>query len=212
MIKLYQAHISGNCYKVRLLLHHLGLPFEAVETDIGASGTRSAGFKAKNPIAKVPTVELEPGVFLAESNAILWYFGEGTPFVPSDKLERARMLQWMFFEQYSHEPYVAVARAWIAYFGIPPGKERELEERIQKGYAALDVMEGELKKRPFFAGERYSLADIALYAYTHVAEEGRFDLGRYPAIRAWFERVQAQPRHLRITDAVPTATRRAEPA
>ncbi|MFL5355528.1 glutathione S-transferase family protein [Archangium sp.] len=207
MMKLYQAHISGNCYKVRLLLHHLGLPFEAVETDIGASGTRSAEFKAKNPIAKVPTVELEPGVFLAESNAILWYFGEGTPFVPSDKLERARMLQWMFFEQYSHEPYVAVARAWIAYFGIPPGKERELEERIQKGYAALDVMEGELKKRPFFAGERYSLADIALYAYTHVAEEGRFDLGRYPAIRAWFERVQAQPRHLRITDAVPTATR-----
>ena len=205
MIKLHQFHASGNCYKVRLLLHQLGTPFEAVETDIGASGTRSPEFKAKNPIAKVPTVELEPGVFLAESNAILWYFGEGTPFVPSDKLERARMLQWMFFEQYSHEPYVAVARAWIAFFGIPPGKERELEERIQKGYAALDIMEGELKKRPFFAGNQYSLADIALYAYTHVAEEGRFDLSRYPAIRAWFERVQAQPRHLRITDPVPTA-------
>ena len=114
------------------------------------------------------------------------------------------MLQWMFFEQYSHEPYVAVARAWIAFFGIPPGKERELEERIQKGYAALDIMEGELKQRPFFAGERYSLADISLYAYTHVAEEGRFDLGRYPALRAWFERVQAQPRHLRLTDPVPS--------
>jgi glutathione S-transferase len=207
MIKLHQFHPSGNCYKVRLLLHQLGIPFETVELEIGAKGTRSLEFKAKNPIAKVPTVELEPGVFLAESNAILWYFAEGTPFIPTDKLERARMLQWMFFEQYSHEPYVAVARAWIAYFGIPPGKEQELEERIQKGYAALDVMEGELTKRPFFAGERYSLADITLYAYTHVAEEGRFDLTRYPAIRAWFERVQAQPRHLRITDAAPSAAR-----
>jgi glutathione S-transferase len=205
MIKLHQFHASGNCYKVRLLLHQLGIPFEAMETDIMAGATRTQEFKAKNPIARVPTVELEPGTFLAESNAILWYFAEGTPFIPTDKLERARMLQWMFFEQYSHEPYVAVARAWIAFFGIPAGKERELEERIQKGYAALDVMEGELKKRPFFAGDRYSLADIALYAYTHVAEEGRFDLSRYPAIRAWFERVQAQPRHLRITDPVPTA-------
>ena len=205
MIKLYQFHASGNCYKVRLLLHQLGIPFEAVETDIMAGATRTPEFKAKNPIARVPTVELEPGTFLAESNAILWYFAEGTPFIPTDKLERARMLQWMFFEQYSHEPYVAVARAWIAFFGIPPGKERELEERIQKGYAALDVMEDELKKRPFFAGDRYSLADIALYAYTHVAEEGRFNLSRYPAIRAWFERVQAQPRHLRITDPVPSA-------
>ncbi len=207
MIKLYQFHPSGNCYKVRLLLHQLGIPFETVETEMGPGGTRSLEFKAKNPIAKVPTVELEPNVFLAESNAILWYFAEGTPFIPTDKLERARMLQWMFFEQYSHEPYVAVARAWLAFFGIPPGKERELEERIQKGYAALDVMEGELTKRPFFAGERYSLADITLYAYTHVAEEGRFELARYPAIRAWLERVQAQPRHLRITAAGPSPTR-----
>jgi glutathione S-transferase len=199
MIKLYQFHPSGNCYKIRLLLHQLGIPFEAVETEIGTKGTRSLEFKAKNPIARVPTVELEPGVFLAESNAILWYFAEGTPFIPTDKLERARMLQWMFFEQYSHEPYVAVARAWIAYFGIPPGKEQELEERIQKGYAALDVMEGELTRRPFFAGERYSLADIALYAYTHVAEEGGFPLAPYPAIRGWLARVAAQPRHIPIT-------------
>jgi glutathione S-transferase len=205
MLKLYQFHPSGNCYKVRLLLHHLGTPFEVVETDLMVGAARTPEFRAKNPIGRVPLLELEPDVFLAESNAILWYFAEGTPFIPTDKLERARMLQWMFFEQYSHEPYVAVARAWIAFFGIPPGKERELEERIQKGYAALDVMEGELKKRPFFAGNQYSLADIALYAYTHVAEEGRFDLSRYPAIRAWFERVQAQPRHLRITDPVPAA-------
>ena len=205
MIKLYQFQPSGNCYKVRQLLTHLGTPFEVVEMDLKTGAARTPEFKAKNPIAKVPTVELEPGVFLAESNAILWYFAEGTPFIPSDKLERARMLQWMFFEQYGHEPYIAVARAWIAFFGVPPGKEQELEERIKKGYAALDIMEGELKQRPFFAGQQYSLADIALYAYTHVAEEGRFDLSRYPAIRAWFERVQAQPRHLRITDAVSAA-------
>jgi glutathione S-transferase len=198
VIKLYQFHPSGNCYKVRLLLHQLGIPFETVETDIQAGDTRTPEFKAKNPIARVPTLELEPGAFLAESNAILWYFAEGTPFIPTDKLERARMLQWMFFEQYSHEPYVAVARAWIAFFGVPPGKERELEERIQKGYAALDVMEGELKKRPFFAGDRYSLADIALYAYTHVAGEGGFELERYPAIGAWLERVATEPGHVPI--------------
>ncbi|MFL5350885.1 MAG: glutathione S-transferase family protein [Hyalangium sp.] len=206
MLKLYQFQPSGNCYKVRLLLNQLGTPFQVVEMDLMAGATRTPEFKAKNPIARVPTVELEPGKFLAESNAILWYFAEGTPFIPTDKLERARMLQWMFFEQYSHEPYIAVARAWISFFGVPAGKERELEERIQKGYVALDVMEGELKQRPFFAGNQYSLADISLYAYTHVAEEGRFDLSRYPAIRAWFERVQAQPRHLRITDAVPAAS------
>jgi glutathione S-transferase len=206
MLKLHQFHPSGNCYKVRLLLHQLGIPFEVVEMDLKAGAARAPEFRAKTSIGRVPVMELEPGVFLPESNAILWYFAEETPFIPTDKLERARMLQWMFFEQYSHEPYVAVARAWISFFGIPAGKERELEERIQKGYAALDVMEGELKKRPFFAGGHYSLADIALYAYTHVAEEGRFDLGRYPAIRAWFERVQAQPRHLRITDPVPSAS------
>ena len=205
MVKLYQFHPSGNCYKVRLVLHQLGIPFEVEEMDLMTGAARQPAFKAKNPNARVPLVELEPGVFLAESNAILCYFAEGTPLIPTNKLERARMLQWMFFEQYSHEPYVAVARAWISFFGIPAGKERELEERIQKGYAALDVMEGELKQRPFFAGHQYSLADVALYAYTHVAAEGRFDLSRYRAIPAWFERVQAQPRHLRITDPVPAA-------
>jgi glutathione S-transferase len=205
MVKLYQFHPSGNCYKVRLVLHQLGIPFETREMDILAGDTRKPEFKAINPNGRVPIVELEPGVVLAESNAILTYFAEGTPLIPTDKLERARMFQWMFFEQYSHEPYVAVARAWISFFGIPKGKERELEERIQKGYAALDVMEGELKQRPFFAGNQYSLADVALYAYTHVAAEGRFDLSRYRAIPAWFERVQAQPRHIRITDPAPAA-------
>ena len=198
VIRLYSYQPSGNCYKVRLLLRQLDIPFETIELDLKKGEARTDAFRAINPIGRVPTVELEPGVFLAESNAILWYFAEGTRFVPQDKLERARMLQWLFFEQYSHEPYVAVARAWLAYFGIPPGKEHELAERQQKGYAALDVMEGELSRRPFFAGGDYSLADIALYAYTHVAHEGAFDLSRYPAILAWLEHVRSQPRHIAI--------------
>ncbi len=198
MVRLYEAHVSGNCYKVRLLLHQLAIPFDTVELDLKGGAAQTVDFRAKNSIGRVPTVELEPNVFLAESNAILFYFGEGTAFVPKSRLERARMLQWMFFEQYSHEPYVAVVRAWVAYYGVPLGKEAELEERRKKGYAALEVMEGELSQRPFFAGNEYSLADIALYAYTHVAHQGGFDLGGYPALQAWLERVKAQPRYISL--------------
>ncbi len=197
-VRLYQAQVSGNCYKVRLLLTQLGIPFEKVEMDLLGGEIRTAEFAKKNPIGRVPTVELEPGVFLGESNAILWHFAEGTPLVPTNKLARSRMLQWMFYEQYSHEPYLAVARAWIAFKGIPPGKEAELKERQEKGYVALGVMEGELKKSPFFAGDAYSIADIALYAYTHVAAQGRFDLAPFPAINSWFERVRSQPNYISI--------------
>jgi len=200
MIKLHEFAPSGNCYKVRLLLAQLGIPFERVAVDLHTRETRTPEFLAKNPIGRVPTVELEPGRYLAESNAILWYFAEDTEYLPEGRLGRAQALQWMFFEQYSHEPYVAVARAWVAYFGVPQGKEQELVERREKGYAALDVMEQLLAAQPFFAGERYSIADIALYAYTHVADEGGFDLGRYPAIGAWMARVKAQPRHVGIKD------------
>jgi glutathione S-transferase len=198
VIRLFEYAPSGNCYKVRLILTQLEIPFERVAIDTKKGETRTADFRAKNPNGKVPVVQLEDGTFLPESNAILWYFAEGTSFLPADRLQRAQVLQWMFFEQYSHEPYVAVARNWISYAGIPPGKEQELKERQERGYLALDVMERHLASRTFFAGERYSIADIALYAYTHVAHEGQFDLSRYSALLAWLERVKSQPSHLTI--------------
>lgn len=153
----------------------------------------------KNPNAKVPLIEVEPGVYLPESNAILAYFAEGTPLLPTDRLNRARVLQWMFFEQYSHEPYIAVVRHWIASMGVPVGKEAELRERMEKGYLALDVMERELRQKSFFVGEQYTIADIALYAYTHVAREGRFELDRYPSILKWIDRVATTPRYVPLS-------------
>lgn len=198
MVTLLESPPSGNCYKVRLLAAQLGIPLRRVAVDLKKGEARTPEFRARHPLGRVPIVELEDGSQLAESNAILWYFAEGTRFVPADKLERARALQWMFFEQYSHEPYVAVARAWISFFGVPPGKEAELRERQAKGYDALAVMERHLERSPFFAGGQYSIADIALYAYTHVAHEGEFDLGRFPQIRAWCDRVRAQPGHVTI--------------
>jgi glutathione S-transferase len=198
VITLFEYAPSGNCYKVRLILTQLGLPFERVAIDTKKGETRTAEFLRKNPNGKVPVVQLDDGTFLPESNAILWYFAEGTPMIPSDRLARAHVLQWMFFEQYSHEPYIAVARNWISYAGIPPGKEQDLKDRQQRGYAALDVMEKHLASRTFFAGDRYSIADIALYAYTHVAHEGEFQLSKYSAILGWLERVKNQPKHITI--------------
>ena len=199
MLRLYDYFESGNTYKVRLLLHHLGIPFERVELDILKGETRTAEFLARNPNGRVPLVELEDGRTLAESNAILYYFAEGTDYLPNDRLARAQALQWMFFEQYSHEPYIAVVRFWC-FSGQAEKMKDEIPAKMERGYQALDVMEKHLAERDFFAGGAYSIADIALYAYTHVAEEGRFDLGRYPAVRAWLERVAAQPGHVPITE------------
>jgi glutathione S-transferase len=190
---------SGNCYKVRLILNQLGIPYEREEVSLPLSPAAAAELRAVNPLGRTPALVLDDGQVLAESNAILWYLGEGSPLVPSDRLERARALQWMFWEQYDHEPYVAVVRAWLRYFGIPDGREGELEMRRKRGWAALDVMERHLSGNDFFVG-RYGVADIALYAYTHVAEEGEFSLERYPAIRAWMDRVRSQDRHVTITD------------
>jgi glutathione S-transferase len=198
-MRLYDFPSSGNGYKVRLLLSQLAIPFERVETNILERATRTPEFLAKNPNGRIPVLELEDGTFLAESNAILFYLADGTSFLPSDRLERSRVLQWMFFEQYSHEPYVAVARAWLHLFGMNEERQRQLPEKRRLGYDALGVMEGHLAARAFFVGERYSIADIALFAYTHVADEGGFDLGRFPAVRAWLDRVRAEPRHIPIT-------------
>jgi glutathione S-transferase len=195
-MKVYGDVWSGNCYKVKLLLTQLGLPFEWVAVDIMKSESRTPEFLAKNPNGRVPTLELDDGTCLAESNAILWYLAEGTPLVPGGRLERARALQWMFFEQYSHEPNIATSRYIIRYLGNPPEKQAALQARIEPGYAALAVMETHLKAQAWFAGGRYSVADIALYAYTHCADEGGFDLARFPSIREWIARVESQPLHV----------------
>jgi glutathione S-transferase len=197
-IRLHQTWYSGNCYKVGLLLTQLGIRFERVEVDLIAGETRTLEFRALAPLGRVPVVVLEDGTVLAESNAILCYFAEGTPLLPSDRLERAHVLQWLFWEQYSHEPYVAVPRAWVRYFGIPAGKEAELEERRERGRQALSTMERHLEQRRFFVGERYTIADIALYAYTHVAEEGGLELTQLPALQRWMGRVRDQPGHVTI--------------
>ena len=196
---LYDSPVSGNCYKVRLLCAHLGLALERQEMSVVDRSDRAEVLGELNPGLRVPTLVLDDGRPLGESCAILWYLGDGTEYVPSDPYERAQVLQWMFFEQYSHEPQIAVARFWLAYSGDPDRYRHQLPERQAAGYRALDAMEGHLVSRTYFVGGRYSIADIALYAYTHVAGEGGFDLSGYPAIGAWLERVAAQPGHIPIT-------------
>jgi glutathione S-transferase len=193
---LYDSRVSGNCYKVRLLLARLGLDYERRELDVVDRSNRKDVLGDLNPGLRVPTLVLDDGRPLGESGAILWYLADGTELVPTDPYERAQVLQWMFFEQYSHEPYVAVARFWLTK-GIEVDPET-LAERQRVGYLALDAMEGHLAERSYLVGERCSIADIALYAYTHVADEGGFDLAPYTAIRAWLDRVGAQPGHVTI--------------
>jgi len=201
VIRLHDNLSSGNGYKARLLLAQLGIPFERIEYDIDQAQTRTPEFLEKvNPNGRVPVLETEDGRLLPESNAILCYLAEGTPFIPEDRYRRAQVLQWMFFEQYSHEPNIATPRYWITH-GLQMTEERRvmLVSKRRLGYTALGVMEGHLKNRVFFVGDRYSVADIALYAYTHVAHQGGFELEGMPALRAWLERVAAQPDHVPIT-------------
>jgi glutathione S-transferase len=195
---LYDSRVSGNCYKVRLLLAHLGVEYERREVDVVDRSNRFELLGDLNPALRVPTLVLDDGRPLAESNAILVYFSEGTPYLPVDRYERAQVLQWLFFEQYSHEPNIAVVRFWVAYSDAPPA-HADIETRRRGGYAALDAMERHLSERRFHVGEHCTAADIALYAYTHVAGEGGFDLSGYPAVRAWLDRVAAQPGHVPIT-------------
>jgi glutathione S-transferase len=196
-VLLYNSQVSGNCYKVRLLLAQLGLAYEHREVDVIDRSNRAELLGDLNPALRVPTLVLDDSRPLAESNAIIWYLATGTPYLPDDHFERAKVLQWLFFEQYSHEPYIAVARFWLAVAKAPPSQE-ELAAKQQGGYRALDAMERHLGVATFLVGERYTIADIALYAYTHVADEGGFDLSGYPALHAWLARVAAQPGHVSI--------------
>jgi glutathione S-transferase len=196
-VLLYNSQVSGNCYKVRLLFAHLGIEYEREEVDVVDRSNRAELLGDKNPAQRVPTLALDDGRSLGESGAILWYFGEGTRFVPDDRYQRAQMLQWMFFEQYDHEPAIAVVRFLVRYSGREPDPQ-VIEQRTQQGYRALAAMERGLDGRSFLVGDRMTLADIALYAYTHVAHEAGFSLADYPAIRAWLERVEAEPGHVPI--------------
>ena len=196
MFTVYGMADSGNCYKVKLGLEQLALPYRWVEVDSARGETRSLKFLAMNANGKIPTLALEDGTFLPESNAILNYLAEGSRLLPSERLHRARVLQWMFFEQYSHEPYIAVARAILRYQPSDSARRAELPRLHERGKQALAVMEQHLRREPFFAAGRYTIADIALYAYTHCAADGGFELSDYPAIGAWLERVRSQSRHV----------------
>ena len=200
MFKLYEYSPSGNCYKVRLLLIQLNIAFDRTEINILQKQSRTPEFLVKNPNGRIPVLEIEPGKFLFESNAIMFYLSEKTEFFPSDRFERAQVMQWLFFEQYSHEPYIATSRFWISVLGKADEYKEALQQKQAPGYAALGVMEQHLEKNDFFVGDRYSIADIGLFAYTHVAGEGGFDLTGFPAIQSWIDRVKSQPRYIGITD------------
>jgi glutathione S-transferase len=195
---LYNSAVSGNCFKVRLLAAQLGIPLELREVSVVDRSNRADLLSGLNPALRVPTLVLDDGRPLAESNAILWYLGDGTAFLPDDRYERAQVLQWQFFEQYQHEPAIAVVRFLVSLSGEPEQHTELIRARTEQGHVALAAMESHLSGRSFLVGERYTLADISLYAYTHVAHEGGFDLAGYPAIRGWLERVAAQPGHVAI--------------
>ena len=196
MLKVYGDYNSGNCYKIKLMLHLLGLEYQWHAVDILKGETETPQFLAKNPNGKVPVLELEDGTCLWESNAILNYLADGSEFLPTEPRLRTQVLQWQFFEQYSHEPYIAVARFIQFYLGLPQARLEEYRALQKRGYKALDVMEQQLARTPYLVGEHYSIADVTLYAYTHVAHQGGFELGSYPSIQAWLQRVASHPRHV----------------
>lgn len=199
-MNLYGDSRSGNCYKIKLLAALLDIRLVWIGIDILAGDTHNDDFLGRNPNGKIPLLELDDGQFLAESNAILNYLAEGTDWLPNDRLARAQVLQWQFFEQYSHEPYIAVARFISLYLGLPVDRRAEYESRKAGGYRALDVMERQLSQSHWLVGDSPTIADISLYAYTHVAHEGGFDLESYPAIRAWLARIANLPGYVPIGD------------
>ncbi len=200
MYKVYGDYNSGNCYKIKLMLNLLGAEYEWVPVDILNGETETEAFLAKNPNGKIPVLELDDGTYLWESNAILNFLAEGTPYLLSEPRLRTQMLQWQFFEQYSHEPAIAVARFIQFYLGLPEERMQEYRSLHKRGYRVLKVMEQQLQRTPFLVGEQFSIADIALYAYTHVAHQGGFDLDQFPGIQAWLERVKQQPGYVGMLD------------
>lgn len=200
MYKVYGDYNSGNCYKIKLMLNLLGAEYEWVPVDILKGETETEAFLAKNPNGKIPVLELEDGTCLWESNAILNFLAEGTPYLLTEPRLRTQMLQWQFFEQYSHEPTLAVARFIQFYLAMPEERMEEYHSLHRRGNKALKVMEQQLLRTPFLVGDNFSIADIALYAYTHVADQGGFDLTQFPAIQAWLARVKQQPGYVGMLD------------
>ncbi|ACB49826.1 glutathione S-transferase [Crocosphaera subtropica ATCC 51142] len=200
MYKLYDFLPSGNGYKVRLLLTQLQIPFTRIEVNILNNESRTPEFLTKNPNGKIPVLEISPNQYLTESNAILFYLSQNTSYFPNNNFEQAQVMQWLFFEQYSHEPNIATSRYWISILG----KEREYKQQLKQkkilGYAALNVMEKHLQTQDFFVGKTYTIADIGLYAYTHVAEEGGFSLTEFSYIKRWLNRIENQPRYIGISN------------
>ena len=191
-MKVYGDLRSGNCYKVKLLAAMLDIELEWINIDVLSNETQTPEFLEKNPNGKIPTLELDDGRCISESNAILNYLSEGTDLLPSEVFEKIKVLQWQFFEQYSHEPFIAVARSMVKFHGVTDDTRDEYESKKVEGYKALDVMENQLSKTNFLVGNRFTIADITLFAYTHIAEEGGFDLSSFDAINAWIARVKKQ--------------------
>ena len=200
MFRLYEFPSSGNCYKLRLAMSFLEINFSRIEIDITKGASRTEEFLKINPNGRVPVLETPDKKYLPESNAALWYLASDSDLMPEDKFEQAQVLQWMFFEQYSHEPFIATSRYWVHILNKKDQYKSELLEKRPKGYAALDVVEQHLEDNNFFVGNKFSAADIALYAYTHVANEGGFDLSKYTAINKWFSRIENVRNYITINE------------
>lgn len=201
MYTLYSMQSSGNSYKVRMMLERLGIQYRLIETDLFKGETRTPEFLARNPQGRIPVLELEDRRYLAESNAILVYLAEDTPYLPTDRFERAEVLRWMFFEQHSHEPAIATARFWLHL--VKGGRElrtHEIDQWMERGYEALALMDQHLDGRRYFVGDRTTVADLALYAHTHIAHQGEFELNDFPHVLDWLARIAAEPDHLKMDE------------
>ena len=195
-MKIYGDILSGNCYKLKLLCNLLSLDHEWQHVDIMSGETRSDAFLALNPNGQIPTCVTDEGEVLTESNAILYFLAQGSQYWPNERLAQTRILEWQFFEQYTHEPSIAVARFIKLYQGIPEHRETEYQQKIKAGYRALNLMDNFLQEHEYLVGETCSIADLSLYAYTHVAHEGGFDLDKFSAINAWMQRIESLPGYI----------------